>query len=206
MNNANTKIPTSSKTFKQNKLLTGVSLLLLLFFLIQFFQKEISQKDYLFFWPENFLFYTENTFISLRDDDQAHVLIKAVSSSKNRNPLFFSLENSEKSPLVKKIDEGLFRVKNSRSSFFIFTKEFNTLSELPSISFENDWWILEKTVLPQSIPYPKKGVLFIGSNPGKSLILFCKENNLPLLVAKKSLWSIEKKNNSFEKVRRYVYP
>lgn len=179
---------------------------LLLFFLIQFFQEKISQKDHLFFWSENFLFHTENTFIALREDDQARVLIKAVSSPKSLSPLFFSLENMPEHPLIKKIDEGLFRVKNSRSSFFIFTKEFTTLSELPSISFENDWWILEKTILPQSIPYPKKGVIFIGSSPGKSLIRFCKENNLPLLGAKKSLWSIEKKNDSFEKVRRYVYP
>lgn len=204
MNNANTKTPTSSKTFKPNKLLLFSFLFAIGIIILSFFQAKAVQETHFFSWPENFLFKSQTISVALRNDDQGQVLINALSlpSTKKTNPYFLQELLGTLPPQVKKINEGFFRIRDEKQSFFVFTKDFNKISNLPSMSFENDWWILEKTLIPTAIPLPKKGIIFLGSTPGKSLINFCIENKIPLLRTQKSLWSLKTDG----KPKRYVYP
>jgi len=69
------------------------------------------------------------------------------------------------------------------------------LSEIPDtekqalissrIRMDSDWWILERSFVPDFLPMPKKGVLLLGTTkPNKALTEFATENNLPLIYLK----------------------
>lgn len=168
---------------------------------------KIQEKDHFFVWPENFLLQIQDKIIGLQKDDQTQVLLKALGNDKNNENVIFIHEIDAYDTLfLKEVSPGFYKVSDLNHTVFVFTKNFEKIFELPSISFENDWWILEKTIVPKTIPFPKKGIIFLGSNPGKSLIEFCKEQNIPLIITKKSFWSLENEESEKGFIRRILYP
>lgn len=149
----------------------------------------------------------QNSFISLTEDSMNSVILNNTTPLGNHKRNIQTIRNSITSKAITKIETGIFKINTQAFEIFLFTKEFEELKQIKNISWESDWWILEKTIDPGPIPKPKKGILFLGSHkPGGKLIQWAQDEKIPLLHAKKSLWWIEKKEKEDLKIRRSLYP
>lgn len=72
---------------------------------------------------------------------------------------------------------GFFREKLTETAISNILKE--------PISLKTDFWILQKTIYPDWLPLPQKGIIFATDRkPSEKFQNFCREKNIPLLSTK----------------------
>ncbi|MBT3348848.1 hypothetical protein HN954_00180 [bacterium] len=100
---------------------------------------------------------------------------------------------------------GLFSndLGGRRAAFFFFDENFSE-DELAQINIhrtrlQSDWWVMQKNVLPDFLPAPRRGIIFLGERaPSEKTTKFATDHDLSLIsVSETGGFSLEFENDDW---------
>lgn len=164
--------------------------LFIVLLLIDGYRTQQKNKSlHLIAWENHLLITTKNTHILWGKEDEKSILMSSGFRSFRSTPVPFQEP--------QKLQEGIFKTSLNNTTI-LFLTSIDIDPSLP-YSLQSDWWVLSKTILPENVPLPSKGILFLGKqSPGKSLTEKAKQNNIPLIsINKTGTFWLQKKDNTW---------
>ncbi len=91
--------------------------------------------------------------------------------------------------LVQRVSEGLIKTTTQGRSIWWIEEGFSEADSVSAVQsgveFEADWWLMTQNTIPEFLPLPDRGIVFIGDrSPSQTFQRFARENRIPLLLVK----------------------
>lgn len=164
------------------------------------YTKSENQLSHVFAWSGNVLVQSSTGVQVYRHTDNQQKLYANVFQklgSKEQNG--FSLDvmdvgsmYEQEDTQVLRLQPEVWRIQTSDAMIMYIGKAFEDWEgTLPSVSLKSDFWMLERTIIPDILPIPKQGIIYLPNRkPGKSLLQFSIQKNIPLLSlqGKRNIW------------------